>query len=210
MATNMVISASSDRPSQQLHSPYRFSVEQYYRMAEVGLLARDARTELIEGEICDMPPIGCPHAATVAWLHRQLAHAIGDRAWVVEQYPLRLSRHTEPQPDLMVLRSRRGLYWDAHPTARDALLVIEVSDSSWLYDREVKVPLYASYGVQELWLVDVCLGELGCYRAPHAGSYVEQTSIRAPVSLPVPSLDVYVDLMQLFRLAEHQADHSVS
>lgn len=198
----MAANAISDR----VHSPYRFSVEQYYRMAEVGLLAPDARTELIEGEICDMPPIGCPHSVTVAWLHRQLSKAVGDLAWVVEQYPFRLSRDTEPQPDVMVLRSRPDLYWNAHPTARDALLVIEVSDSSWLYDREIKVPLYASYGVQELWLVDLCVGEFNCYRAPHGGSFVEQTFTRAPGTLLVPSLDVRIDLTQLFRLG----DHSVS
>ncbi|HEY0682507.1 MAG TPA: Uma2 family endonuclease [Steroidobacter sp.] len=195
MATNAI--------SDSVHSPHRFSVEQYYRMAEVGLLAPDARTELIEGEIRDMPPIGCPHSVTVAWLHRQLAKAVGDRALVVEQYPLRLSRHTEPQPDLMVLRPRRGLYWDAHPTARDVLLLIEVSDSSWLYDREIKMPLYASYGVQEAWLVDLCVTEINCYRAPHGGAFVEQTSTRAPETLALPSLDVCVDLAPLFRLGNH-------
>lgn len=198
MATN----ATSDR----LHTPHRFSVEQYYHMAEVGLLAPDARTELIEGEICHMPPIGCPHAATVAWLYRQLFKVVGDRAWLVEQYPFRLSRYTESQPDLMVLRPRRGCYSDAHPTARDALLVIEVSDSSWLYDREVKMPLYASYGVQEVWLVDLRVGELICHSAPHGGSFAQQTTTRAPGMLLVPSLDVCVDLSEVFSFG----DQSVS
>lgn len=188
------------------HSPYRFSVEQYYHMADVGLLATDVRTELIEGEICDMPPIGCPHSVTVGWLHRQLTKVVGERALVVEQYPLRLSRHTEVQPDLMVLRPRPSLYWDAHPTARDVLLLIEVSDSTWIYDREVKMPLYASYGVQNAWLVDLCLGELNCYGAPHGGSFVEQISTRAPGTLVMPSLDACVDLTRVFRLG----DHSVS
>lgn len=195
MATNAV--------STRAHSPYRFSVEQYYRMAEVGLLARDARVELIEGEICDMPPIGCRHSATVAWLQRQLANAVGERAWVVGQYPLRLSRHSEPQPDLMVLRSRRGYYRDAHPTARDALLVVEVCDSSWAYDREVKMPLYASYGVREAWLVDLGVGQLNCYGAPHSGAFVEQTATHAPGMLVVPSLDISVDLSQLFRFGDY-------
>lgn len=185
------------------HSPYRFSVEQYYRMAEVGLLAPDARVELIEGEICDMPPVGLPHLATVAWLHRQLAKVIGDRAWVVEQYPCRLSRHSEPVPDLMVLKARRSFYLDAHPNARDALLVVEVSDSSWIYDRQVKVPLYASYGVQEVWLVDLRVGEFLCYRAPHGGAFAEQTCTRAPGLLAVPSLDGFVDLSQLFRFGDY-------
>lgn len=198
MATNAI----SDR----VHSPYRFSVEQYYRMAEVGLLAPEARTELIEGEICDMPPIGSRHSATVAWLHRQLAQAVGERAWVVEQYPLRLGPHTEPQPDLMVLRQRRGYYSDAHPTARDVLLLIEVSDSTWLYDREIKMPLYGAYGVQEAWLVDLGINQLNCYGAPHGGAFVEQSATQAPANLAVPSLDVCVDLSRIFSLG----DHSVS
>ena len=195
MATNAI--------SDGVHSTHRFSVEQYYRMAEVGLLAPDARTELIEGEIRDMPPIGCPHSVTVAWLHRQLSKVVDERALVVEQYPLRLSRHTEPQPDLMVLRPRRDRYWRAHPSARDVLLLVEVSDSSWLYDREIKMPLYASYGVPEAWLVDLGVTELSCYRAPHGGSFVEHTATRAPGALPVPLLDVCVDLSQLFRLGDY-------
>nr|WP_298719909.1 Uma2 family endonuclease [uncultured Steroidobacter sp.] len=190
MATNPI----SDRN----HIPYRFSVEQYYRMAEVGLLAPDARTELIEGEICDMPPIGCRHAATVSWLHRQLAKAVGDRAWVFEQSPLRLSSHSEPQPDLMLLRPRPDQYSQAHPTARDILLVIEVSDSSWLYDREVKMPLYAAYGVRDAWLIDIGVRTLDCFGAPHGGAFVEQTSLQVPGPLLVPSLAVCVDLTELF------------
>lgn len=188
------------------HSPYQFSVEQYYRMAEIGLFAPDARTELIEGEICDMPPIGCRHAATVSWLHRQLAKAVGDRAWVFEQSPLRLSRHTEPQPDLMLLRPRRDQYSEAHPSARDTLLVIEVTDSTWLYDREIKMPLYAAYGVREAWLVDIGVKTLSCYGAPHGGAFVEQTSMQMPGPLVVPSLDIHVDLTRLFSFG----DYSVS
>jgi Uma2 family endonuclease len=198
MATNAI----SDRT----YGSYRFSVEQYYRMAEVGVLAPEARTELIEGEICDMPPIGSRHSATVAWLHRQLAKAVGERAWVVEQYPLRLGPHTEPQPDLMVLRRRAGYYADAHPTARDVLLLIEVSDSSWLYDRQIKIPLYAAYGVQQAWVVDLGVNQLDCYGAPHGGAFVEQTSTQAPGRLALPSLDVCVDLARLFSFA----DQSVS
>jgi Uma2 family endonuclease len=195
MATNPV--------SEKKYAPYRFSVEQYYRMAELGLLAPEARTELIEGEICDMPPIGSRHAATVSWLHRQLLKAVDDRAVVFEQSPLRLSRHSEPQPDLMLLRPRRDRYSESHPTARDTLLIIEVSDSTWLYDREIKMPLYAAYGVREAWLVDIGVRTLSCYGAPHGGAFVEQTSMQIPGSLVVPSLDVCVDLARLFSFGHH-------
>jgi Uma2 family endonuclease len=195
MATN----ALSDKS----YSPYRFSVEQYYRMAEVGLLAPDARTELIEGEICDMPPIGCRHSATVSWLHQQLVKAVGDRAMVFEQSPLRLSSHSEPQPDLMLLKPRRDHYSEAHPTARDTLLVIEVCDSTWLYDREIKMPLYAAYGVRDAWLVDIGVRTLNCYGAPHGGAFVDQTSLQIPGSLFVSSLEVRVDLTRLFSFGHH-------
>jgi Uma2 family endonuclease len=185
-----------------VHSPYRFSVEQYYRMAKIGLLAPDARTELVEGEICNMPPTGCPHAATVAWLHWQLAKVVGERAWVVEQYPLRLSDQTELQPDLMVLRSRRDRYRAAHPTVRDVLLLIEVSDSTWLYDREIKMPLYASYGIQQAWLVDIGVNQLNCYGSPLGGAFVEQKAA-LPGMLTVPSLNIGVDLTRLFNFGNH-------
>ncbi|MBL8266146.1 Uma2 family endonuclease [Steroidobacter sp.] len=198
MATN----ANSDKH----YSSYQFSVEQYYRMAEVGLLAPDARTELIEGEICDMPPIGCRHSATVAWLHSQLAKSVGERATLFQQSPLRLSSRTEPMPDLMLLHSRYDHYSEAHPTARDTLLVIEVSDSTWMYDREIKLPLYAAYGVPEVWLVDLGVREFSCYRAPLGGAYMERTTLPATGRLALPSLDVSVDLKRVFCLG----DQSVS
>jgi Uma2 family endonuclease len=103
----------------------------------------------------------------------------------------------------MVLRSRRGHYSDGHPTASDTLLVIEVCDSTWLYDREIKMPLYAAYGVREAWLVDVGVKTLNCFGAPHGGAFVEQTSLQMPGPLIVPLLDVHVDLTQLFSFGHH-------
>ena len=84
---------------------HRVSVAEYYRMAEVGLLPPEARVELIEGEIVDMVPIGNRHAVTVTNLTMALAQAVGSRARVSVQNPLRLSERSEPQPDLVVLRN---------------------------------------------------------------------------------------------------------
>jgi Uma2 family endonuclease len=180
---------------------HRLTVDDYYRMAEAGVLAPDARVELIEGEIIDMAPIGTHHAGTVLWLHRQLFKAIGDAAFVTCQSPTRLSNITEPQPDLMLLRPREDYYRKSHPTARDAFLLIEVSDSTVRYDRDIKMPLYASYGVRESWIVDLDQQEFRCYRAPHNGSYLEVTATRSPGLTPVPALDgIIVDLSRLFAL----------
>ena len=71
------------------------------------------------------------------------------------QGPLRLDRHNEPQPDLMLLRPRRDRYRNSHPTAADVLLLVEVADSSLAYDRGPKLALYARHGVPEVWVVDL-------------------------------------------------------
>jgi Uma2 family endonuclease len=82
---------------------HRLTVDDYYRMAEAGVLAPDARVELIEGEIIDMAPIGSRHGGTVSFMLRQLSVAASQRALVTAQSPLRLDRFSEPQPDLMLV-----------------------------------------------------------------------------------------------------------
>jgi Uma2 family endonuclease len=178
---------------------HRLTVDDYYRMAEVGVLAPDARVELIEGEIIDMPPIGSRHGGTVSWLIHRLVAAVGDGAIVTSQSALRLNRYNEPQPDLMLLRPRADYYRRSHPTAEDVLVLIEISDSTWRYDREIKVPLYARHGVREAWIVGLKARELHCFRAPHNGQYTDVIAIQTPGTIPVPTLGgVEIDLSELF------------
>ena len=124
-------------------------------MGETGILRPDARVELIEGEIIDMPPIGSPHASTVARLAHLFMHAVGSSALVWSQNPLVLDDYSEPGPDLMLLRPRNDYYWHALPRSGDALLVVEVSDTSLRFDRDVKLPLYARSKIPETWIVDL-------------------------------------------------------
>jgi Uma2 family endonuclease len=122
---------------------HRFDVDTYYRMAETGILAPDARVELIEGEIVDMAPIGSGHAGTTDVL-ADLAITISRQVVMVGiQRPLHLGPASEPQPDLMLLRHRADDYITSHPTAADVLLRIEVADSSLVFNRATKLPLYA-------------------------------------------------------------------
>jgi Uma2 family endonuclease len=188
-------------PTESWLRRHRLSVDDYYRMAEVGVLAPDARVELIEGEIIDMPPIGSRHAGTVTFLGCRLSKAVGEAAIVVSQSPVRLSRHTEPQPDLMLVRPRDDYYRRSHPTAADALLLIEVSETTFRYDREVKMPLYARLDVQEYWLVDLPRKELHCFSEPRIDGYarVRSGSSGDLALLPLPGLDgISVDLSGLF------------
>jgi Uma2 family endonuclease len=124
-----------------------FSVDDYYRMVEVGLLKEDERVELIEGEVIRMSPIGSRHAACVARLTKLFSRLAGDGAIVWVQNPVRLNDFSEPQPDVALLKPRADFYAGAHPAAADVLLIVEVSDTTIGYDRQVKVPLYARGGM---------------------------------------------------------------
>lgn len=129
-----------------------FTVDDYYRMAEAGILTANDRVELIEGEIIQMSPIGARHLGCVNRANDVFTAAFRGRAVVSPQNPVRLSNYTEPQPDLAVLAWRSDYYASKTPAAGDALLVLEVSDTTLRYDRDVKLPLYAKAGVPEVWI----------------------------------------------------------
>jgi Uma2 family endonuclease len=168
---------------------HRYTVEDYYRMAEVGILAPDARVELLEGEVIEMPPIGAPHAAVVTDLQTLLIGAVGGDAIVRVQNPVRLGLHDEPQPDIALVKPPASKYRHRHPAAPDVLLLIEVVDTSLRYDREVKLPLYAGKGIPETWLLDLVRRELTRYRRPSATGYTDWELLGNLVAVPVPGLD---------------------
>ena len=174
---------------------HRFTVEEYHKMAQAGILGEDDRVELIEGEIVEMPPIGSRHAACVDRLNQLFSAQVGDQAIVRVQSPIRLSELSEPQPDLALLKPRPDFYAAAHPRPEDVLLMIEVAEASVDYDREVKVPLYARAGVPEVWLVDLQGEFIEVHRRPSARGYGEVRQARrgerlAPQALPKLELPV--------------------
>ena len=143
---------------------HRISVEHYYRMAEAGLFGPDERVELIDGEIVDMPPMGTRHAAKLSRLVEILSAAVGDRAIVRVQLPLRLGEASEPQPDVAVVVPRADYYDQRHPGAADTLLAIEVSDTTLRFDSEIKAPLYIRHGVPEACILDLRANRLLRFR----------------------------------------------
>jgi Uma2 family endonuclease len=174
---------------------HRLTVAQYHRMAEAGVLAPDARVELLEGEVVEMAPIGTRHAAAVKRLNQLLSAAAGTAAVVAVQDPLHLDAQSEPQPDLMLLRPRADFYASAHPGPADVLLLVEVADTTSRYDREVKVPLYAEHGVPEVWVIDLEQNLVHLLRQPAQGRYTEvQVTARPglvqPQALPALRIDL--------------------
>lgn len=175
---------------------HRISVGHFYRMADAGLFDADERVELVDGEIIDMPPHGSRHASAIEQLTRMLMEAFGTRAIVRPQLPLRLGEYSEPQPDIAVARPRADHYAASHPTAGDALLVIEISDSTVRYDREIKAGLYARHSVPELWVIDVNARVVHRYREPVNGTYADE-SVSPLARIPVATTGVEIDLATL-------------
>jgi len=173
-----------------------FTVEEYHRMAEVGILGEDDRVELIEGEIVEMTPIGSRHAAVVDRLNRLFSRRAGEHAIVRVQNPIRLGERSEPQPDVTLLRFREDFYSSGHPGPGDVLLVVEVAETSAEYDRRVKVPLYARFGIPEVWLVDLEGEAVEVYRDPSPEGYRRAEIFRRGSSLSpssFPDLELSVE-----------------
>ena len=152
-------------------APRLFTVQEYHQMAEAGVLHEDDRIELIHGEIIQMSPIGNYHAAIVSRLNMLLAPKLASTAIINVQNPVRIGEHSEPEPDIMVLPFREDYYAESGVTPQDVLLLIEVSDSTLHYDRTTKIPLYATAGIPEVWIVNVGKQQLEVYRQPDEDRY---------------------------------------
>ncbi len=192
--TDQSSTRSEDRPHR-----HRISVQDYHRMAEEGLLGTGARFELIEGAIFDMAPAGDSHRRIVHRLDELLRQAVGAQGIVRRHASLRLGSDSEPQPDLTVLRARADGYHTAPPTASDTLLVIEVSDATWHYDHDTKVPFYARHGIAEVWLFDLTSATVHFFRGLTGGQYTDESATENPGLTFLPGLtDVAVDLAAVF------------
>lgn len=144
----------------------RFTVKEYYRLAELGLF-RDERVELIEGVIVKMLPMNAPHANGILKSGEAARVAFGPGHVVRQQLPLLLGKHSEPQPDIAVVEGKIDDY-PQHPTT--ALLVVEISDSTLWYDRRRKGGLYARAGIADYWILNLRKRQLEVYRNPIADS----------------------------------------
>jgi len=150
-------------------SYHHWSVEEFHRMAQSGLLDETDRVELINGELVDMAPIGSKHAFYVDRLAECLGGGPSASYMVRVQNPIGLDERSEPQPDIALVN--RANYADRHPAPADVLLIVEVSDTTLEYDRDVKLALYAQHGIPDVWLIDVKAGELTVYQQPVDGQY---------------------------------------
>jgi Uma2 family endonuclease len=169
----------------------------------MAIFDEDSRVELIEGDLIAMRPIGERHAGKTRQMNRLFSTRVGAAALVDVQNPVALDRHSEPQPDLALLKPRPDFYESGHPQPEDVLLLLEISDSTLRYDRDIKVPLYARAGIPEVWLLDLPGQRLEVYRRPSAEGYREilypaSDETIAPALLP----DLVLPVNSLLRIPD--------
>jgi len=154
-------------------TPRLFTVDEYYKMAEVGILRPDERVQLIEGKIIEMPAIGPRHAFNVTRLTGLLFVRLGERALVRAQNPIRLANGAEPDPDVAAISPHPNPkeFETRHPEASESLLIVEVADTTLAFDLGEKALMYAAHGVSELWVVDLQGHEVVVHREPSADGY---------------------------------------
>ena len=177
--------------------PLRFSVDDYYRMIELGLIKDYEKAEIIDGELLKKMTIGDRHALSVDLLTKFFIRNLSDNIRVGIQNPLRLSDYTEPEPDV-VLSDLTKYDGRRHPRPAETLLVVEVSDATLRYDRDVKLALYAEAEIPEVWIINLRNNVIEIYQKPAVGIYqtagifkpgeIAQSSILPEISIAVNSV----------------------
>jgi Uma2 family endonuclease len=175
--------------SPSIHLKY-WTVHDYYRIGDLGILDPSERTELINGHIVVMTAKGTPHVLTLRLLANALGEAFGDRSVVVStQDPIRLDNFSEPEPDLAIVKGTILDYAEHHPVPEDIYLVIEVADATLKQDCEVKDKLYARANIPEYWVVDIKNRQVRIFRDPTPTGYGSQlilteTHAVSPLAFP--------------------------
>ena len=195
MTTQAKVPAAPRKASAYIPPTRKFTVAEYYRMAEAGILKPEERVELIQGEIIVMPPIGPEHAGSLIISNSLFSEHAPGRFLVQTQNPVLLDDGSEPEPDVALLRLRDDRYTRAHPTPADVLLIIEIADTSLAYDREVKAHIYGRNEIPETWIKNLPEDCIERFTEPGPEGYARHTVHRrgetlTPVSFPDLALAV--------------------
>lgn len=165
----------------------RLSRARYDAMIDAGILTENDAVELLDGQIYEAIPKEPRHNALILRISKLFERRFGERCLVGRQNSIALHEYSEPEPDLAVLRPRADFYESALPEPQDVLFLIEVSDSTLAYDRDLKVPLYAAADIPEVWLVDVQAATVTVYREPKGNAYHSEQVYHPGDVIPLPA-----------------------
>jgi Uma2 family endonuclease len=172
-------------------SPRRITVTEYHRMIRANAIMEGEPTELLDGLLIQRPRIEPPHAACQMRLNHWFVMRLHEQAFTAIRCPIPMPPFSEPEPDIVLLPYRADFYGKRHPKPEEVLLVVEISDVTLAFDRDIKLPRYAAAGIVESWIADVQRKRLTVYRDPRPDGYRQVMSLtrRATVSpLAFPDL----------------------
>jgi Uma2 family endonuclease len=158
----------------------RWTVQDYHRMSELGVLDPDQRTELLAGQITIMAPKGTLHVTALHLLANSLRNQLGESDSVRTQDPIILNDFSEPEPDIAIVKGTILDYADHHPYPDEVELIVEVADSTVKQDCEVKAKLYANTGIEDYWVLDVNKRQLHIFRHPTPTGYTHHLILSEP------------------------------
>ncbi len=178
-----------------------WTVEEYHRMADLGIFFPDEKVELIAGQIIKkMSPQGSPHAAAITRINRLLSQGLGDNALIRLQLPIVLNNFSEPEPDIAVVKTDPLDYDEAHPTPKDVYLIVEIADTTLKGDRELKGKVYAQSDVEDYWILDLNHRQLYVYREPTEEGYQREIILTENDSIvPLQFSDCVIQVTQMLR-----------
>jgi len=174
---------------------WRWTLAEFDRMIEFGLLSEEDRVELIDGEMVPMHSKGGRHEHVKTLLINYFFRRLRDDEMLTVELGWRPGKDYYVEPDIVIYREGPS---PSYVPAPDALLVIEISDSSLKYDLERKATIYALLGVRDYWVVDVTKLETRLHRQPKNGVYVEIEAVgREALLTPLLLPHLAVSLSQL-------------
>ncbi len=185
-------------------TPKRFTIDEYHRLIELGFLTEGDRIELIRGELIQMTAKGTPHTFSTTRLCRQLDRLLNDQAVIRCQEPIIISVNSEPEPDVVIARGDEADYLANHPYPEDIFLVVEISDSTLIYDQTKKLELYAEAEISDYWIMDLNSRQLECYKEPYQNiqgkfNYLSKQISLVNESVTIPGFeDALLDLSRIF------------
>lgn len=170
-----------------------WTVQEYYKIIELGILDPDERTELIAGQITLMAAKGTPHVLALQMLANILQDQLHNTALTRTQDPILLDDFSEPEPDLVIVKGNMFDYALHHPSPEDIYLVVEVADSTLKKDCEVKEKIYAKANIADYWVVDLKNRQVHIFRDPMPNGYknhfvLNESQLISPLAFPAINL----------------------
>jgi Uma2 family endonuclease len=175
-----------------------FTIDEYHKLAETGIIKPTDRVELIEGDIITMSPIKSKHAGIVDAIAEFLIHTLYRKATIKIQNPMSIGNNSEPEPDIIIAKHKQDHYRSAHPTPEEVYLLIEVADSSLAYDQSIKAPLYAKAGIPEYWIINIIDEQIEIYREPGDENYASKQILSTPTPAEAQNLDLTIPFEIIF------------